>query len=369
MQKKGEAYSKFWLVLIVVILLGVTFLIQEASSQVCNPTVQVACSEFIDTAGHGAVELCQTCFVCGLEDGICPESYSDGTVETDDNKTRVLLRAGSDRPDSGASPGDDDYPILYNNGNLGCDAINGSCTGLESKLTWLGAWVPSGAGCSTDMGSINDYVRAVCNAPKTAGCQYCPDPDCVTNIIGITMDAITNESVPAHVNVVSLDNTNFRAEGTSSGTYNMQSPRGNVRVICTAEDYDITEIDVFLQRGLNIVDCRLGEAACSPACTLPDINGNPICAAKCDLQNACVYASEGSKAICDNLPLGATVIINRTNETTITAVTCCSGNFVQVYRPRIGGLNSHIPNLLTRDYRKELNGIPVNLRIITYSKE
>lgn len=371
MSKKGEKQSTNKL-LFHIALIPITILIISLSANAqneCKTTDLSTCGYTITTIGHGAVELCQNCFVCGASDGVCPEDFSDGNPETDANKTFVLLRvSNNDRPPAILPNGN---PIIYDTGREGCEVINGTCNTIFVKAKEGDPWIPSpwGQSCTDSVASLNSwYVAANCTAPKTAGCQYCPDPDCTTNLIGITFDNITNQTIPAKVNVVSLNKV-LAAKVDSDGTYFMNPFRGNVKVICTAQDYLVTEKNVFLQRGKNIVDCPMGEASCSPECTLPDINGFEVCASKCDNQNSCNYANDDIKAICEGVRAGSTVVINRTNSTHVLAVTCCTGDYEYIYRPLFRLDADKIPNLLRRDYRKMLNGIPITLRIITYNKE
>jgi hypothetical protein len=370
---KKEGFSIMNGIFVLALVLA-SIAIISAQTNAATPTqcfsTNLSCGMPITTTGRGAVELCQTCFTCGSYDGVCPEDFSDGTVEDDYNKTRLLLRAGIDRPQI-AQPAAN--PLIFRTGIQACTSINGTCTSMERKTRIEDSWTSLALGltCATDVTANTDYIRAVCSAPKTAGCQYCPDPDCTTEIRGITYDMITNESLVAKVNIVSTTNWNFRAQATSDsqGLFTLQAPRGNVRVICTAEDYTAYEKDIFLQKGNNVVDCKMDEAACSDQCTLPNINGVPICSAKCDLQNGCQYNTTQTKDVCSGVPLGGIVTINRTNSTHVLGVTCCEGSMEQIYRPIVDINANNIPNLLTRDYRKLLNGVPVTLRIITYTKD
>ena len=355
------------LLLLIVFALSIYFV----TGQACNPGDFSQCGQTISTQGNGAVELCQTCFYCGDgTDNVCPEDFSDGTPETDVNKKRMYLRVGDDRP-SGF-----DNPIIFDTANAACQSMGGTCSpgSIETKTTLEGEnWVATAIGCDESMssGAYNGlYVRVNCDLLKMGNCQECPDPDCIADVRGITFDNSTDQNfVTTHVNIISTNNQNIRAEADSTGVYSMQAFRGRVRVVCTSQDFDKYEKEIYLKKGDNLVDCRMTQATCSAECTLPDVDGSDICRPECDGQNGCNFYNSTTMSICDNVPLGSTIVLRRIGTTDfVEAVTCCSGAIQTLYRPLSNINSNNIPNLLTRDYRKKLNGMPVTVRVITYSK-
>lgn len=353
--------------------------LQASYAQLCNPADTSQCGQTIATPGHGAVELCQDCFYCGDgTDGVCPEDFSDGTPETDANKRIMMLRVGTDRPIIGSNP--DANPVIFANADAACASMVGTCSGpgaIETKSSLEGTtWSsPGSISCNTPMAGRSDYVRVTCDIPKAGNCQECPDPDCTSSVRGITFDNSSSKNlINTHVNIVSTNNVNIRAEADSNGVYTMSAFRGRVRVVCTALDYQKFEQQIYLKKGDNVVDCRMAQATCQPTCTLPDINGNNICRASCDGQNGCNFASSTTMSICQDVPEGSTIVLKRQvdgsgNPTDfVEAVTCCTGAITLLYRPLLSISSNDITNLLTRDYRKKLNGLPVTIRVITYNK-
>jgi len=356
-------------VIAVLFLTIITVLAMEVFALACNPATDTSvCGRSITVTGNGATELCETCYLCGVSDGVCPEDYSSGTTETTSEMMRMMVRIGHAGRPVFATDMPDSREVIFNTGEAACNSLGGTCTSIETKVNledlWGGA---SGIGCNTDINGNTLYVRAICNNPKRAGCQNCPDPDCIADISGLTYDPILQEKVVTHVNIISTDNPNLRSEEDSTGVYNMQSPTGNVKVVCTAQDYNKSERDIFLQRGNNIIDCKMYEAVCSSECTLPDLDGQEVCRSKCDGQHGCGFANPQTTALCEGVPAGSTIVTKRINDSYVEAVNCCEGDFETIYRPLSTIESNNIPNLLTRDYRKKMDGVPVTLRIITYT--
>lgn len=356
------------------ILVALVATIQTGSAQSCDSgTVFNACglNVSLNQTGHGAVELCSVCYACGVLDGVCPETFSDGMNETTIEKRTMVLRMGSDRPNTADS-------IIFATAAEACEVLNGTCARVIQKTTYNETWNYSGASlpCSTNVAANTNYLIAICNAPRTAGCQDCPDPDCVTSLSGTAFNAETNASLDVNINVVSDANPNiWNLQPSSAGTYTMDAPRGNIKVICTAPDYEPYIYTTFMQPKENRVDCRMNLATCSPECALPNDFGEDVCRTRCDGINGCLIENHTTYGYlgnyCEGIPPNTIKIIERINTTHCAAVTCCGGPVQTVSCPlfSLSSSNQDIKNIYTKEIRKQLQGSPVTLKIITYQKE
>lgn len=384
---RGEHIRSKTIAVFIIALALLIILVQPTTAQPtqCTPAMGVCIDHSITETGFGAVEICNECFLCGLPDGICPEEYTDGQNETDENKTEVMMsQSRVDRPDTY-----DSFKFkMYESGNEACAAIGGTCIDVQDKRFYDETWKPSAENCGTDiddMGSESQrYLKAICEGvPRTSGCQWCPDPDCQNTFEGVTYDNGTNESLGVNVNIVSKFNWRIRSTTTADATtgyYSLPGVQGNVEVVCTYEDYLPVVRSVHAKPGLNIVDCPMIEAYCTPECTLPDQTGEYVCKPKCHTRNGCYYEEayeypSGSGVFynaskeCEGSVTGGRRILKRIDDNTVFGVECCPGIF-QEYNSQEFKIedNPHIKNLLTRTYRKKLNGEPVEVKIIVYDK-
>ena len=347
--------------------------------------------------GFGAVEICDTCFVCGVSDGVCPDDFHSGanysnndgdldSVEYELVRMHIMKGLGdgeSTRPNSGPSVSDA-YRLSYSTGNLACEDIGASCGSIEESSDGEN-WFGSSASCSTNFeGSSNpNHFRARCSdVPIRSSCAECIDPDCGAEIRGIVYDADQRQPIAGATIVVqsplSQVPTNMNAQSSSTGTYNMNTLRGKLTVECSAEGYIPMQKDVFLKRGTNVIDCPMILAQCSEQCTIPNAAGEEICRAGCAGFNDCSYPSNqittggievNVAQLCDGANLGSFIVVDRINSTHVEGVSCCSGTLQPLYRPEFK-LESESPigNLITRDYTKILDGSQVTLRIIVFEE-
>ncbi|MFA6072672.1 MAG: hypothetical protein WC758_00990 [Candidatus Woesearchaeota archaeon] len=346
--------------------------------------------------GYGAVELCQVCHQCGVSDGVCPEHYSDGRLETQSFKLVHKLRVKRSILDSSV------YSVAFDNGKLACASLGGNCSAVNKSIVGPdGPWVaiPGYSAdnfCSLNVSTDNAYYSASCiNVPRKSGCENCPDVDCTTMMSGKTYDANTGVDLDNVSIGVQTQNTNIVVPPVNSfnGNYQMSVFSGYVTVSCQADGYNSYSRQQYLKPGRNIVDCIMNNLPCSAQCTTTDVDGNEICHASCDGQNSCVM-SESAKVQCEGLVLGTTILINSTTFVNpsdgctyenLTRLVCCTGTISNQIIPPVGGcggsdpginettisggtITGDVDNLLTRTYRKQINGLPVTLKIIVYTK-
>ena len=332
-------------------------------ANMCGDTVQDGVS------GSGGVSLCGLCYGCGVSDGVCPSSYSDG--EPSDIRHYMMMRLGGDRPGNF----DTEYKVIYSTGNQACESIGGTCSVVQAKQyseePWTNGLQGETISCSQDITTNGNYFRAVCiDVPRVAGCTECPDPDCTINLRGLAYDATTEEPVEEGiVRMNSSRNIELNVGGrVADGTYDVTAVQGNLEYMCTAAGYIPQRINVTLQPGDNLVDCRLSKSQCNPSCLMPNIEGDYVCEASCHNQNGCFFNAEPSQ--CDGRPAGTIIVTNRLNVTHVEGYACCGG-IRQAFLSPIASLegNDEIKTLIVKDVRKELNDQPVTLKIITYQKE
>lgn len=358
----------------------------------------------IFTPGYGGVELCQVCFQCGLSginDGVCPEDYSDGVFETSPEKLIMNMRVA--RPVFSG----DVYSVAFNTGVAACAEIGGNCNYTQRSTNGI-SWnpVPGAGNCSLDIsldngGDHNAYYRAICkDVPRTAGCENCPDPDCKAVITGKAYKLV--DDTPLNGITISFGqsgNTNLLSVSNVSdfnGNLELAAPTGYLDITCSHVDYLDYNIRQYIKRGRNIVDCKMSErwVNCTPECYYVDSGGNRICSAICDGKNGC-NMTDLAKVECEGKPylykayLNDTTFLNATDNCTyenVTFLNCCKGalssDILSVFAP--GGCTLSFPpipinnsglinegnlsNMLTRNYKKELNGRSITLSIRTYIK-
>ena len=376
-------------ILTLTLLLAVS-LVQSQTA--CQATDLTCGSHPITETGFGAVQICGECFPCGVPDGVCPEKYTDGQTELDFNKTHVLFKIPE-----GARP-----PAIANNaayrtandGNDACSKVtDGTCARIHTyPATANFQDIYTGTGTEhlcTYTGNQNEYAVAECNNVKrTAGCQWCVDPDCVANVQGVTWSSSDNTTIEANVNIVS--DYNYRIESKTksdptTGKYTLQSPTGNVKFVCTKEDYIPVTKSVYIHDniGTNTVDCSLKEAYCTPECTMPNAQGTEVCRPNCDGKNGCRYNPLGSCIgpttgtsydpikMCEGLESGTRKSLEWANSehTEIFYMNCCTGTCETGSALTLDiQADDNIKNLVTKTYSKKINGEPVNLKIIVYEK-
>jgi hypothetical protein len=410
--KRGELLLLFFGLFVVVILLpGAGAL----TGRECDPYNQVLIhcgGHNINQLGYGAVELCQVCYQCGVPDGVCPEAYSDGRNETQLVKTTVYMRTMRQAFDGSK------YTVAFQTGRQACASIGGNCTGVQRSTSGaLAGWItlfPSLPYCYwnvSDPGNAsfnNAYFRALCsNAPRKAGCEYCPDPDCTSIVSGKTYDANTGLPIDGVKIEVSSQNSLLSIlPGMSNlGEFEMSAVTGVLSFSCTKEDYSAYTTQRRLGPGRNIVDCAMNNLTCNQDCTVLDQNGQRICRAACDQQGGCSFFNEETKIACENHPAGEVVLLNWTTDEDctheiVTTATCCNGSISTDVIPCLNGrcndplnpacggapcdpavdpdceggnatsnfFSSDVSTIITRNYRKEYNGIPVTLKILVYEK-
>ncbi len=343
------------------------------------------CGQHVNTSGYGAVELCDTCFACGAADGVCPSWYSDGLLETNNTKLMVLMKISElSRPTVNST-----YVVNYPTGDSACASIGGECLRVEYRLNNAetseqreqpgSEWQESqDITCTRAVTPVNypEAYRAVCeNVPRTASCDECPDPDCRTELTGVVYNVRNNQIVGNSLVTVKSDiNPAISFSKTSAdGYYTMNATTGNVLVLCAAAGFIPTQKEVYLQPGKNIVDCPMSYAACSDECTLPNENGLNICRANCHQESGCSFQTDPQfgfiGTICEGLESGTFVTLERINTTHVRGVNCCEGSVIIVEKPQFQVLGTElVKNLITKNFRKQLNGIPVTLKIIVYDK-
>lgn len=345
----------------------------EASGQACTASTSSYCDGNIDQDGKGAVELCENCFVCGADDGVCPELYSDGSVETRTERRTMFMKAStssSERPSV-----ENAHTLIYNTGNEACAVIGGECLRVEQRTTMdaSGSWsTTGGVTCSTDISSNPHYYQAICQGvPRTASCDNCPDPDCLASIRGVAYSAHDVRPMEdVRIQIRSRDNPDVDMTIAEAPSQFVIDPswRGNLVMECTRPGYLPYIRDIRVQPGENIFDCRMEEAQCTPECTLPHIDGQEVCRSICQGQNGCDFGADPS--ICEGRTPGSTVITDHDyNDTHVQGVVCCDGAIEPIFRPRFQLSGDDIRSLITRDYRREINGVPVTLKIIVYSRD
>jgi hypothetical protein len=379
-------------IIIITLLLSIMILTQInlANSAPCNTGDTGRCGQTINTKGHGAVELCNNCFACGEIDGVCPAWYSVGDVSGDDLIVDMKIR--HDVPYRLSTP--DDYVFMYTTGDDACNYFNADFKEAQTRAEETNSWttnpVITGTTDISIIGYDSLYVRAVCeNATKRPSCDECVDPDCTTELRGVTYKIGTggNPEAVEDVNITiipQISNTRnnasymFSVLSDNQGQYDMNDAySGEVSIRCTKESYDWVEKNVTLVPGKNIIDCQMKRAECRDDCTLPSaIYGERICAAECDGIGGCNFPTTPFSFIdaCDARPLNffqpVTTVINETLGTiTEVGARCCTTLENRTYSLFNIDDNDDVSRLITRSYNKILqDGTPVFLNIIVYNK-
>ncbi len=365
-----------------VFILGIISAVSFVSGQItCNPDLE-ACGTPITNAGYGAVQLCENCFICGLQDGVCPEDFASNETETIINRTIVLMRTDNTRINVY------NEPVIYNSGNLACAEISGDCQEIEELDG--NNWVSSSVTCSNPT-PTGEYtaLRAVCqNVPKTAGCYNCPDPDCRTTVRGVLFNNVSGEGVATALIVFRASNPNsnqeFQVQTDAEGAYQItDAARGYFNYTCLKAHYEPYEGQTLLIRNENIVDCPMRPAACKedPQCSMESVAGQDICRSICEGESGCVFDQEievermdqdnitvNASTLCDGRVAGSRITVARHNETHVTTIQCCTGIKTFVERPQLQ-ISGNVSDLITRDYVRILDDDQVTAKIIVYKTD
>ncbi|MGV8162345.1 MAG: hypothetical protein ACP5N2_03385 [Candidatus Nanoarchaeia archaeon] len=404
--KRGVGVKLFFALVFFVASLSVIVFAETGYECTAPGNALSACigSSTIFDSGWGAVELCGVCHKCGVADGVCPEYYSDGrnesTLSTD--KRTVFMRTKR------ATMIGDEYTVAFQTGRLACTAIGGNCSLIQrfDGSSWI---TFSSTNCITNFSSsnsnLNETVRALCtNVPRKSNCEFCPDPDCVASLKGKTYDSNTGIILEG-VNVSAKKATNpllsLRSNiSDNQGNYQVLVVTGRLEITCAKETYQSYVSVVTLQPGNNIFDCYMNNLTCTASCTTINNAGVEVCQPSCNGQSGCLMSDEAITR-CANSPPGTMITINSTIYTNpvdgcdynnLTRLTCCSGALTNSQSLILGSCGdppppppggcvgsecdiiegglfaANVSSIITRNYRKELNGFPVTLKIIVYKK-
>jgi hypothetical protein len=352
----------------------------------------------IYTPGYGAVEICEVCFQCGKEDNVCPEHFSDGQIESNTELLTMPMRVKRDT----YSPELNKYSVMFDSGNLACMNISGDCNYIERSSNNID-WVADARGCTFDVGLDStslDYFRAICtNTPRRAGCYNCPDPDCKTILTGIAYNEQTlNRMDNVQVRITSKNNSiiSITTNSAYQGNYTMYDAiTGYVDVTCTKNGYTGPSKTVLLKPGKNVFDCPMinNTLNCSPLCYIDDGSGQRFCSAECDGINGCNMTSEAmtecnGRRYNETLYMRSDILLDPIYSCvyeSVQSLVCCQGNYTYknytVFAPTgcsptvppepfgTFSVDSNVSNMLTRTYKKEMNGRSITLSIRTYSKK
>lgn len=376
------------------------------------------CGELISEVGHGAVELCEHCHICGYEDGVCPAWYSTGAVS--DELFNITLRKGrNDRPqyDTPIVPASfKKFEINYDTGKEACEYFGGIFHSAYSKEFYEDNWaLNDGIGESTSMSGRTDYVFALCeNTSLRPSCDVCIDPDCKTSLVGAAYTYHKDSGIEEleNVSIIVLpaydeEELYLRRNATSNadGSFEVENAySGEVYVYCLAEGFTPTREKITLKPGKNIVDCRLSHAECDEDCTVPSglHYGVRVCSKYCDGRNGCDYGhgfqitddQGNTENLTGPIPSGPLVfnrtsikdaahgrqpgyfhkfheIVDQANDRVrlIGLETCNDYAAFRTYPLFNVQAGDDISSLLTRRFNKILpDGTPVFLNIIVYNK-
>lgn len=368
---------------VLIILATITTINTNQTQAICQAS-NTACSTAITTPGYGAVELCNDCFICGANDGVCPMYYAAGG----ETKTiEILLRKGSDRPGMLGA----DHTITYTTPNEACAQFAGTYKSAKRKSTKTGTWVPdSSITETTQINELNRYILIECeNVPKTPSCNDCIDLDCGSEIRGAIYEQGTNNPIRDSTILIRpqletiRQNTAYERVVVPDAEGKFTIPNayaGNIQVICSAQGYTPVTKEITAHLGKNLVDCEMTKATCAADCTVPSSNyGERVCSSECHGQNGCNFQNTDYMNACHLKPEGYIHIFNETisGGWVITqGVRCCNTQYDDkkpIFNPELPTTTTtpggKIANLITRKYNKVLeDGTPVILNIIVYNK-
>jgi hypothetical protein len=225
------------------------------------------------------------------------------------------------------------------------------------------------------------------NVPKKSGCENCPDLDCTNIVRGKTYNSVTGAPLGGvQVNVKTPSGVNIDKSSSLAGELDAAFVTGNVIITCSHGGYDNYVKSVYLQPGINIFDCPMASFNCDASCV--DIKKPGVCDANCDGIGGCVFPNASVKSYCDKkvvgsvyswVPTGIFVGLDDCSYQDMTTTFCCVGDKItdsllianSCLGPNVtagGAFSANVSNMITRNYRKELNGLPVTLKIIVYTK-
>lgn len=367
----------------ILIIFSIIFILTQinTATAMCNPlSTQSECGVLITTKGHGAVELCNNCFACGADDGVCPAWYSTGEIGPNMN---VTLRLGNaDRP----SETTNGATIAYLTPKDACDQFGAQYLGeAYSKVNYAHSWTSYTLAETDIIDSTNRYIKVTCeNVPKTPSCNICVDPDCSNKLTGMAYEVLDDGNTNIIENAVitilpqsaAADQTQMRREAVSNnqGFFEVEnSYSGEVRVLCAAAGYVPTTQEVTLKPGNNIIDCKLAEAACTAECTLPSSTyGQEVCASECQGRGGCDFGGDYFMNACTNRPINYFYENNTYIDDGVVyveGISCCKTPATKTYPLFNIDDTSDVSNLITRRYSKVLSdGTSVFLNIIVYNK-
>jgi hypothetical protein len=333
------------------------------------------------TEGYGGVTICGIGYACGVSDGVCPQNFSQGVNETSKDFYRYPVIK---QPQPTGSDVRVNYTQSFTDGNAACTRLNANCVDVRQGTSETGYSPAPGIDCSTSTSSpaynASLAYSAQCEAvPRVAGCENCPDPDCMSQVTGYLVDErndsirdggvqLTNDETGQTI----ITDTNDRGEFTTQGV------SGYFNVTCSANFYNATTTEQYISPGKSVAACQpLTGAGCTTNGTAPNKYGEYVCTPSCDGQNGFtsdVFTETGSSRnivnVCEGRGPDAEIILDRKNETHVWVATCC-GSYEAQYQPvaKIADSSGEVDDLEVRNYRKELNGEPVVMRVIVYDEE
>lgn len=372
-------------------------------------THQSRCGIPINQPGHGAVELCGDCYICGFDDGVCPAWYSTG-IKSEELINVTLRKGTTDRPDL-----DQEYQINYNTAGDACDFYGAEFDYAIRKDLKEDDWtIDASIGENTPMSARNDYVIAFCgNVSRRPSCDVCVDPDCKTDLFGTayTYDEVSGV-MPLQNAIVQIlpaqdeEESHLYRNATSNadGSFEVENAYfGEVYVYCLAEGFTPTKRKVTLKPDKNIVDCRLEHAECNADCTVPSglHYGVRVCSKYCEGINGCDYghgfeidngAGYTINILDEPTPSGGLTfnktdimdaahgrpqgyfhkfheIIDEANEQVVLIGLETCNNYAVIRTYALFNVKADVQSLITRSFNKILpDGTPVFLNIIAYDR-
>ena len=354
-----------------------------------------------DVEGYGGAQVCGVAYPCGIADGVCPMEYATNSSE----EVTVMMRYGNDTIDSDIGYDTADTTVFTTGGGA-CDSVAGKFVRVEESDD-RDSWSNTGLSETDDITSEDPaWYRAVCNAtPETAGCKNCPDPDCGTQIDVLAYDK-QNDSGLEGVNVAlfpehqeyyetSGDSSDISREVVTNGSGEVtisSAHRGNFHKTCYKQGYDIVrEENITMSHGGNTIFCPM---ECSVTlnetdlqdmgytdddlntsslsehseCVVEDSNnpGTAVCTEQCKGEDCSIGTIPEA---CGGQELGTQIFQGINSDGNRTYMECCTGNIIEKETATFELTGSNISDLITRNFRKELNGRAVNLKVITYQTE
>lgn len=324
--------------------------------------------------GSGGVEICDVGYPCGVSDGICPQNYTQGQNETlKDFYTQPIVTYADPGVKHNISTVDEDNVIAFPSGNDACQRLGGTCDQMLQSSSKQSGYSVSGATCGDTASGLDadKYFRADCvGVPEVAGCENCPDPDCMTRVKGFASNNASQALSNVTVQLTNINNAvQHQAKTNGSGTFGVDATPGYFNVTCGKTLFQEQRFQTYIQPDTDAVSCpNLAAAACSTNCTAPDAFGQDVCVADCNGKNGCTMNST-YQDLCDGLPPDTERVIQRVNDTHVEVANCCSGPSEYRFAPRadVQANSSDIEQFEVTDYQREINGTPVTVKVIRYT--